>query len=94
MNFNTLRDQIGVGNLMAVGAREFFTDGPNSFGFRVGSKRGYSESITIRLDVARDTYSVCYMRMKKRGLDILTEEIPDVQADQIGAIVREMGDRA
>jgi hypothetical protein len=92
MNFDTLRAQIGIGNLMAVGARDFFTDGPNSFGFKVGSRRGWREAITITLDKATDTYKVRYVRMRNRDLDIRTEEIPDVHADQLGRLVRELGD--
>lgn len=77
---------------MAVGARDFFTDGPNSYGFRVGSRKGWREAITITLDKGTDTYTVRYVRMRNRDLDIRTEEIQDVHAEQVGAIVRELGD--
>lgn len=92
MDTNAVKAQIGIDNLMAVGARDFFTDGPATFGFKVGSRRGWHETVTITLNRVTDTYRVRYVRIRKRDLDISTEELTDVHANQLGAIVRELGD--
>lgn len=84
------KQQIGIGNLMAVGARDYFTDGPAKFGFKVGSARGSTKAITITLE-ASDTYTVKFTAMSNRTYRITeTEEVSDVYADQLGQIVYSM----
>lgn len=92
MHHATTQQQIGIGNLMACGAREF-VGGPTSLVFRVGSKRSLVEKVIVTLDPS-DTYSVRYVAMRPRTFEVLTDETrADVYADQLGAVVRKMGDR-
>jgi hypothetical protein len=89
MDINVLKNQIGIGNLMAVGAREFVRD-ENSLMFRVS--RGMQKLIvTLEPD---DTYSVRYVKMKARTYEVVADEtVAGVYADNIGAVVRRLGDR-
>lgn len=64
MNFETLKAQIGIGNLLAVGARDFAIDGAHVT-FRVGSKRTLHESLTVSL-MPDDTYDVAYVAISNR----------------------------
>jgi len=91
MNFEILKSQIGIGNLMAVGAREFQRDESHTIMFKVGNKP-YTKLI-IKLE-ADDTYSVRYYRMSPKTYKALVDEkVEGVYAENIGAVVRKMGDR-
>lgn len=92
MDHETAIRQIGAMNLMACGARHFVGD-DDSLMFQVGSKRGILEKLIIKL--IGDLYSVRYVAMNKRDACcvIAEEEINMVHADQLGKIVRELGDR-
>ena len=92
MNANELMTQIGNGNLMAVGARDFMLDG-NSLQFRVGAGRKLNKLI-VTLEPT-DTYSVRYVEMTRSPkFKIVKDETEtDVYAESIGAVVRRMGDR-
>lgn len=90
MNANELMQQIGSGNLMAVGARDFVKD-ESSLMFRVGSPSKLSKVI-ITLE-ADDTYSVRVCVMNKKTYEVVLDETVDqVYAERVGAVVREMGD--
>jgi hypothetical protein len=90
MNPQTLMNQIGSGNLMGCGARDFVT-GENELSFRVGSSRKLSK-IIISLDYS-DTYVVRYVEMKNKTYEVVKDEVrTDVHVEEIGRVVREMGD--
>ena len=91
MNAQTLLAQIGKGNLMAVGARDFVTDG-NQLLFRVGSSRRLSK-IVVTLTPA-DEYTVRYVEMSKEDYTVTVDETEDAFCDNVGAVVRRLGDRA
>lgn len=94
LNFEILKEQIGIGNLMAVGAREFTRDTPNGIMFKVGSKRGKLEKLVVRLR-EDDTYSVQYVRLNTKNYKFeANETLEGVYCDNIGRVVRTMGDRA
>lgn len=92
MDHNTTLRQIGALNLAACGARDFAGDS-DSLMFRVGSKPKILEKIIVKLNPS-DTYSVRYVAMRKGSYEVFAEEkIEMVYADQLGGIVRKMGDR-
>lgn len=95
MDFETVRQQIGTMNLMAVGARVFVGDAAErSLMFQVGSKRGLLEKVIVTLEPS-DYYSVRYVAMRKKDYATLADETRDfVPAESLGAVVRVMGDRA
>lgn len=83
--------QIGTGNLMACGARDFAAD-DTTLTFRVGPS-GKLSKIIIVLE-ACDTYTVRYFSMNKKTYEVTKEEaVSGIYADQLGATVRQMGDR-
>jgi hypothetical protein len=91
MDARVTMQQIGTGNLMACGARDFSFDGSKLM-FRVGSSRRLAKVI-VTLDVD-DTYSVRYCEMALRTYAVLKNEVTDgVYADNLAAVVRRMGDR-
>lgn len=95
MNIDITKQQIGIGNLMAVGAREFTYDSMgNSLSFRVGpNSRTLIEKIAVTLD-PMDVYVVRYFVMDKRTNKIVVDEVmTGVYCDNLGSIVRKMGDR-
>lgn len=93
LDFDTLKNQIGIGNLVACGARDFMLDlENNAVMFRVGSKCGVTAKIIVALD-ASDTYTVRYIEFRKYEL-VKDELVEGVYADTIGEVVRNMGDRA
>lgn len=95
MDFDLVRQQIGVMNLMAVGARTFVSDSEaRSLMFQVGSKRGVLEKVIVTLEPS-DYYSVRYVAMRKKDYEVIAEEALDfVHAEALGQVVRSMGDRA
>ena len=90
MNAQTLLAQIGKGNLMAVGARDFVTDG-NQLLFRVGSSRRLSK-IVVTLTPA-DEYTVRYVEMNRLTGETTVDKMEDANCDNVGAVVRRLGDR-
>lgn len=94
MDFDVVRQQIGVMNLMAVGARTFVGDsGARSLMFQVGAKRNVLEKVIVTLEPS-DLYSVRYVAMRKRSYEVIAdEEASFVHAESLGATVRKMGDR-
>jgi hypothetical protein len=93
MDTDTTMRQIGAGNLMAVGARDFTVDRTTqTLAFRVGSKRGVVAKLVVTLD-ASDTYTVRYWAMGRGLRTTADESVSGVYADQLGAVVRKMGDR-
>ena len=94
MDFGTTKRQIGIGNLMACGARDFIGDREKrSLMFRVGPS-GRLRKIIVTLDPS-DTYSVRYVEMKRSPsyAVVVDETKTGVYCDQLGAVVRKMGDR-
>lgn len=93
MNFQQTKQQIGVGNLMACGARDFIgSTADKSLSFRVGSKPGVREHIVVVL-APDDTYTVRYLKIRAAKI-LLKEEKTGVYCDVLGQVVRKMGDRA
>lgn len=93
MDFSQTIQQVGQMNLIAVGARDYVVDG-QSLSIRVGSKRGKLERVIVTLG-QDDTYSVRYVSYRARGFVPLDDEtVTQVHVDQIGVVVRKMGDRA
>ena len=90
MDANLLRSQIGTGNLMAVGARDFVLDG-NQLLFRVGSSRKLAKVI-VTLTPA-DEYTVRYVEMNRRDYTVTVDETLDACCDNVGTVVRMLGDR-
>ncbi|TAL42451.1 MAG: hypothetical protein EPN91_08710 [Salinibacterium sp.] len=90
MDAQTLLKQIGKGNLMAVGARDFVRDGRQLM-FRVGSSRKLAKVI-VTLTPA-DEFTVRYVEMSRTDYSILVDETRDAFCDNVGEVVREMGDR-
>ena len=94
MDAGLLKAQIGIGNLWACGARDFVKDG-STLMFRVGSNRKLAK-IVIKLE-ADDSYSVRYVELSKRmktfGKKLVDEKVEGIYCDNIGAVVRKMGDR-
>lgn len=90
MDPNVTKQQIGIGNLMACGAREFSFDS-SSLMFRVGSRRGVTAKMIVTLDPT-DTYSVTYVEIRKFKVT-KKETISDIYCDHLGEVVRSMGDR-
>lgn len=87
---NAVKAQIGIGNLMAVGAREWRFEGESALTFRVGSGRGHIKMIIVRLD-PDDTYTVRYTETSARTYALVnSREISDVYAEQLGQIVYSM----
>ena len=90
-----IREQIGIANLMAVGAREFkFMDTYNweqelarglTFKVNAGVKRQWME-VELKGD---DTYTVALWKTTKKG-NILLEIESDVYCEQLGSIVYHM----
>lgn len=95
MDFETVRQQIGAMNLMAVGARTFVADAEKrSLMFQVGSRRGLLEKVIVTLEPS-DYYSVRYVAMRKKDYAVVAEdEMEFVPAASLGAVVRKFGDRA
>lgn len=84
--------QIGPGNLMAVGAHDF-VHAPDALQFSVGSKRGHLFKLVVSLGKS-DTYSVRfvdYLKSNWAAVEDVTES--GVHAEDLGATVRRMGDR-
>jgi hypothetical protein len=96
MDTQTLMNQIGTGNLMRVGARDFLVDAKaRSLTMAVGSKRGELRKLIVTHDLGSDTYTVRYFAMRKKGYEIIADEsVSGVDVTKIGPTVREMGDRA
>jgi len=70
VNANELMRQIGTGNLMACGARDFVVD-EQQLMFRVGSSRKLAKVIvTLTPD---DEYTVRYVEMSKRDYSITVD---------------------
>lgn len=91
MDANVTMQQIGTGNLMACGARDFVRDGRQLI-FRVGSGRKLAK-VVVTLE-ADDTYSVRYLEMNRRTFAFTVDEkVEGVYADSLGRVVRELGDR-
>jgi hypothetical protein len=92
MDAQVTMKQIGTGNLMACGARDFFIADDGSLTFRVGSSR-VNRRITVTLHPS-DTYEVSYTEMRLKDYVITAHGcVPGVYAEQLGAVVRKMGDR-
>jgi hypothetical protein len=91
MDARVTMQQIGTGNLMACGARDFSFDGSKLM-FRVGSGRTLAKVIvTLEPD---DTYSVRYCEMALRTYEVRkNEQVEGVYADNLGVVVRRLGDR-
>ena len=91
MDANVTLQQIGTGNLMAVGARDFVKDGAQLI-FRVGNGRKLAK-VVVTLDPS-DTYSVRYLEMNRKTYAFTVDEsVAGVYAEDLGAVVRRMGDR-
>lgn len=86
-----IRDQIGLGTLMTVGARDFIYsdhDGDRWWQFTVTGKRGYISVIKVILEPS-DTYTVKLDRMNKRTYDGENVHTADlVYADSLAGVVR------
>jgi len=95
MDFELVQKQIGMMNLMAVGARTFVSDSEaRSLMFQVGSKRGLLEKVIVTLEPS-DLYSVRYVAMRKKDYSVTAEETVDfVHAEALGSTVRKLCDRA
>lgn len=92
MNPQITLTQIGTGNLMACGARDFVADTKNNtLMFRVGSKRGVTAKVIVTLSPS-DTYTVRYVETRKYEI-IRDEAVDGVCCDNLGEVVRKMGDR-
>ncbi len=90
MDVNTLLQQIGTGNLMACGARDF-VKGETTLQFRVGSSRKLQKII---VGLVNDTYTVTFVELSRKTYDIVaSEEVDGVGDHNIGAVVRRLGDR-
>lgn len=90
---NTIYHQIGPSVLLSCGARNF-TTGPDQLLFQVGSKPRILEKVIVTYLSEFDTYTVRYVAMKKSDYQTIADEsVPMVHADQLGKIVRELGDR-
>jgi hypothetical protein len=87
----TIRQQIGAGNLMAVGGRDYLysdKDGARFLQFTVG--RSYLTKIKVTLTPA-DTYTVEKIKLNRKSLDFkISEKAEDVHADQLGNVVYHM----
>lgn len=90
MNAQVLLAQIGTGVLMSVGARDFVRDGTQVL-FRVGPSRKLAKVI-VTLTPA-DEYTVRYVEMNRRTYEVIVDETRDATCDNVGAVVRAMGDR-
>ena len=91
MDANITLQQIGTGNLMACGARDFVKSNDELM-FRVGSGRKLAK-IVITLDPS-DTYTVRYVEVSRKDFRITKEEVvSDVFCDMLGEVVRKLGDR-
>lgn len=95
MDPQTLMTQIGPLNLAAVGARTFVHDAKaKSLMFEVGAKRGQLRKVIVTLE-NDDTYSVRYVVMGRKCYSIITDDrATGITSDNIGRVVREMGDQA
>jgi hypothetical protein len=83
---------IGIMNFMACGARDFVRTSDGSMMFRVGSGRKLAKVI-VSITPA-DTYTVRYVEMKRKTGEIVIDETCEgVYCDNLGAVVRKMGDR-
>lgn len=84
--------QIGRGNLLACGAREFVRDNPTGLlMFRVGPERA-KRKVIVRL-LPSDTYAVERGHIDRKTYDyVVDEQELDVYADQLGETVRRLGD--
>lgn len=93
MDFDVVRQQIGVGALMAVGARNFVSDAEaRALMFQVGSKRGVLEKVIVTLEPS-DLYAVRYVAYRRRDYEVIAEEeVRMVEASALGATVRQLGD--
>jgi hypothetical protein len=88
---NIIRKQIGLSNLMSIGAREykFLENGSNGISFKVNSptKR---ESIEVILN-GDDTYSINHYKLKRvTNEKIYLNQVRGVYCDQIGGIIYHM----
>ena len=88
MDSQTLLKQIGTGNLMAVGARDFTHDG-NQLLFRVGSSRQLSK-IVVTLTPA-DEYTVRYVELNRLTYEATVDKTEDADCTNVGTVVRRMG---
>lgn len=87
MDPQVLLQQIGIGNLMAVGARKFVRYGSRVCFFVGPTRQHRAMSITL---TPADTYDVrLYVCTTGETLD--TAE--DIYCDNIGEVVRRLGDR-
>jgi hypothetical protein len=85
--------QIGKWNRAACGARDYVHDDKTGMVmFRVGSNRAVRK-VVVKLTPA-DTYSVEVGHMNRKTLDwVVEDQALDVQAEDLGATVRRLGDR-
>jgi len=91
MDHGETQRQIGVMNLMACGAREFKGDA-DSLTFRVGCRRAVKAYVTVTLEPS-DTYKVERVELDRRWNRTVVDELDGVYCDNLGAVVRKMGDR-
>jgi len=81
----TIRDQIGAGALMNVGARDFSWEA-NSLIFKTGNGRKI-RAVTVTLEDS-DTYTVRYVEMNRRTYKLDTDTtLRDIYCDQLAEIV-------
>lgn len=91
MNHDDTIRQIGPMNLLSCGARNFVAD-TDSLMFQVGSKPRILEKLIVTL--VGDIYTVRYVAMSKKDYAMIADdEIEMVHADELGKVVRKMGDR-
>lgn len=91
MDHRILLQQIGAGNLMACGARDFVLDGASLI-FRVGSSRKLRK-LVVTLTPA-DDYTVRFVELSRKTYEVTADETVDgVYCDNIGDVVRRLGDR-
>ena len=92
LDIGVLRAQIGAGNLMAVGARDWVRDGANRVMFRVGPSRKLAKLIVELTPM--DEYTVRYVEMSRTTYEVVVDETVEAFCDNVGAVVRRMGDRS
>jgi hypothetical protein len=84
--------QIGQGNLMGCGARDFVRDDPNGMiKFRVGPERAWRR-VTVKL-MGNDTYTVEVGHTDRRTFEYVADaQEGGIYCDQLGETVRRLGD--
>ena len=86
-----IRQQVGISNLMACGAREwsFLKYGFNGLNFRVNAS-AKREFITVYLE-SNDTYTVVHYKLKRVTNErIQLDACSDVYCDMLGEIIYKM----